>query len=63
MVSQADTLKIAEADMVTARGKISNARMGRTFGAPDPRDEVRDAVFMLGRTARRLRKSFRLEGE
>ena len=63
MASQADTLKVAEADMVTARGMISDARRGRTFAAPEPKDNVRDAVRMLEQTAKRLRKSFRLEGE
>lgn len=63
MTSQADTLKVAEADMVTARAKISDARAGQVFGGTPPKVQVRGAVRMMEQTARRLRKSFRLEEE
>ncbi len=63
MASKADTLKVAEADMVTVRGKISGARRGQVFGALSPEVQVRGAVRLMEQTARRLRKSFRLEEE
>ncbi len=63
MASQADTLKVAEADMLTARQRISDARRGRVFGAPEPKVRVGVAIRMMEHTARRLRKSFGLEGE
>ena len=63
MVSRADTLKIARADIVIMGSKISDAQEGRVFGMPEPSIRVRDAVRMMEQTARRLRKSFGLEGE
>ncbi len=63
MPSKADTLKIAEADMVTARGKLSAASQGQLFGSLPPKVQVRAAIRMMEQTARRLRKSFGLEGE
>ena len=63
MASQADTLKVAEADMLTARERISSARVGGGFGRPAPKVQVGVAIRMMEHTARLLRKSFGLEGE
>ncbi len=61
MASQADTLKVAQADVVTIGQKIGDARRGRVFGAVAPRVQVKGAIRLLETTAQRLRKSFRLE--
>lgn len=63
MTSQADTLKVAQADMVTMGQKIGEARRGQVFGALSPKVQVQGAVRMMEQTARRLRKSFGLEEE
>lgn len=61
MVSQADTLKIARADITIIGNRIVDAQQGHVFGMPDPRVSVRRAVQMMEQTARRLRWSFRVE--
>ena len=63
MASQADTLKIARADIVIMGSNISDAQLGRVFGMPDPHIRVWAAVRMMEQTAQRLRKSFGLEGK
>ena len=63
MTSRTDTLKIARADIVIMGSHISDAQQGRVLGMPEPSIMVRDAVRMMEQTARRLRKSFGLEGE
>ena len=61
MTSQADTLKVAQLDVVTIGQKIGDARRDCVFGALAPKVQVQRAVQMMEQTARRLRKSFRLE--
>lgn len=63
MASQADTLKIARADIMIIGNKISDAQQGQVFGMPGPKISVRDAVRMMEQTAGRLRKSFGLVEE
>ncbi len=61
MVSRADTCKIAQADVATADRHLANARRGRVlFNLPG--DEAENAILLLERSARRLRKAFGLEG-
>ncbi len=56
-MSQANELKIAEADLVTVTNHVAKARQGRgTFNRP--LDEVESAVMLLERTARRLRRAY-----
>ena len=60
MVSKADTLKVALADTYTVRSHLHAASREYTmFNKPEA--EARAAVRLLEKTARRLRKSFRLE--
>lgn len=61
MTSQADTLKVAQADVVTIGQMIGDARRGRVFGSPSPLELVRRSIRLMEQTAIRLRKSFRLE--
>ncbi len=61
MASQADTLKVVQADVVTIGQKIGDARRGRVFGAVAPAVLVKQSIWLLEHAARRLRKSFRLE--
>ncbi len=56
-MSRADTLKIAQADMVTINNHLSSARSPSTF-YNRPIDEAENAVMLLEQTARRLRKAF-----
>lgn len=60
MTSRADTLKVAQADIATISGHLSNARCERTM-FNRPLDEAKAAVRLLERTARRMRKVFELE--
>lgn len=61
MASRADTLKIAQADVETIGHKIANARRGRVlFNYPER--EAEEAIRLLEKTARRLRKVFGING-
>jgi len=62
MASRADTLKIAQADVETIGRKIAKARQGRGMFVY-PEDEASDAIRLLERTARNLRKVFGLNGK
>ncbi len=59
-MSQADDLKIAQADLVTIGNHVAKARQGRVM-FNRPRDEVESAVMLLERTAKRLRRAFHQE--
>jgi hypothetical protein len=59
-MSRTDTLKIAQADVETISGHLSNARRGPTL-LNRPLAEAKAAVLLLERTARQMRKAFRLE--
>lgn len=61
MASRADTLKVAQADVVTISSKIASARLGRGMFR-DPDGDVEEAVRLLDKTTNRLRKSFGLNG-
>lgn len=62
MPSRADTLKIAEADVETARHCLAKARLGRRM-FNDPEGEAEHAVRLLERTARNLRRAFNMNGQ
>ena len=62
MVSKADTLIIAEAEMLTARQKINDARRGNSIGVPSPVVLVDQTIRLMEQTIRRLRKSFKQAG-
>lgn len=62
MASRTDTLKIATADVETIGRHVANARRPRSI-VNYPEDEARSAVRLLERTARRIRKAFRMDEE
>lgn len=57
-MSQADALKIAQADLTTIGNHVAKAQQGRGMS---PQDEVQSAVMLLERTAKRLRRAFHQE--
>lgn len=61
MSSRADTCKVAQADLETADRHLANARRGHVlFNLPVT--EAENAILLLERSARRLRRAFGLEG-
>lgn len=61
-MSRVDALKIAQADIETVGNHLANARRGRVL-FHDPVDETKQAVQILERTARRLRRAFGFDEE
>ncbi len=60
MASQADTLKVAQADMDSVRTHLANARYAQRRSHRDLQPEVHTAVRLMERTARLVRKAFKL---
>ncbi len=59
-MSRANTLKIAQADVVTIGQHLANARREHTlFNVP--LSEAKAAIRLMEQNARRMRKAFRLE--
>lgn len=62
MASKADTLKIAQADVETIAHKLASARKGRGLFLT-PEQDVAEAVRLLEKSARNLRRTWGIEEE
>ena len=62
MASRQDVLKIAQADVETINKCLARARLGRgSFNDPD--GEAEQAVRLLEKTARNIRRAFSINGK